>query len=75
MTAVTAQPPPSSRDRRPPNGSRRGKNAYLVYALITVRPNITRTQLKGVLEWDDDRLDQALDDLRVLAEEVGEPVG
>lgn len=75
MSLVAADPRPERAERRPPNGSRRGKNAYIVYALILARPDITRRQLKIVLEWDDDELDQALDDLQVLVEEVAGPAG
>lgn len=55
---------------RPENGSDRGKRAYLLYALIRVRPGISPQEVKDLTGWDDKTVATASVDLEVLVDET-----
>ena len=70
MMATRSMPRDDVYPERPPNGSSRGKRAYVLFALIKARPRISRSELIDLLGWDEDRLDEALRDLEILLTEA-----
>lgn len=60
---------PTAHPQRPPNGSDRGKRAYVLLAIINMRPTVTRSELKHLLDWNDETLNEALCDLEILVTE------
>ena len=54
---------------RPTNGSDRGKRVFVLMAVMEARPTITREEIKSVLGWDGETLNEALRDLRLIAQE------
>ena len=54
----------------PERGSQDGKDVLVLHGVIRVAPHINRSEVKEVLDWDDERLDRALGTLRTLAHEI-----
>lgn len=50
----------------PPNGSDRGKRAYILLALVEYRPLLTRHEVRHLLGWDNEEIDQAIEDAATL---------
>lgn len=66
MMGTTTHPPPV----RPPNGSRRSKDAYIMLTIFISHPGIRPGQVQNLLGWPDQRFQQAARDMRIMRSEA-----